>query len=190
MVAGFLGVDVGGMCRKMHGFAVWCLLQNPKSSHPVEKSAPKNPRQNPHLKICTQNPHQNPRLSSQLNTHRDPQRKGHKGCPLSYTLLLLVQVPENQKNHTKNPIRDSGGNLMAAKRILLNFRYLTNQNLPILPQHRFPHPAWKIAWKSSNKILTVSEYGFMYGSKRWKSKFSVDSRLRTQLRKQTASKLF
>ena len=38
--------------------------------------------------------------------------------------------------------------------------------------------------------LTESEYGFLYGSKRWKSQFWVDSQLKTQLRKQTASKLF
>ena len=38
--------------------------------------------------------------------------------------------------------------------------------------------------------LMVSEYGLVYGSKRWKSQFSVYSQLRTQLRKQTASKLF
>ena len=39
-------------------------------------------------------------------------------------------------------------------------------------------------------ILIVSEYGFVYGTKLWKSQFLVDSQLRTQLRKQTASKLF
>ena len=42
-------------------------------------------------------------------THRDPQRKGRKGCPLSYTLWLLTQVPENQKKlHQKSVTRLRG----------------------------------------------------------------------------------
>ena len=33
-------------------------------------------------------------------------------------------------------------------------------------------------------MVSDSEYGFVYGSKRWKCQFSVDSKLRTQLTKQ------
>ena len=43
-------------------------------------------------------------------------------------------------------------------------------------------------WHFRNQAM--SEYGFVYGSKLWKCQFSVDSQLRTQLRKQTASKVF
>ena len=37
---------------------------------------------------------------------------------------------------------------------------------------------------SGHEGQEVSEHGFVYGSKRWKSQFSVDSQLRTQLTKQ------
>ena len=101
-----LGVDFGGIFGKctVLRLGVFCKKSaknpHPKSAHPVEKSAPKSA---PKIRtnIRTPNLHQNPHPKSapkpSTNTHRDPQRKGHKGCPLSYTLLLLVQGPENQK---------------------------------------------------------------------------------------------
>ena len=62
------------------------------------------------------------------------------------------------------------------------FRFL-NQDLsrrkwetPGLPSLNLRFEPW--VW-----CQEVSEYGFVYGSKRWKSQFSVDSQLRTQLRK-------
>ena len=94
MVAGF-GVDFGGIFKEMHGSAV---TQNPHTQ--FKKTAPKSAPQI-RAKIRTQNldqnPHQNPHPKSATNAHRDPQPKGHKGCPWSDTLLLLAQVSENQK---------------------------------------------------------------------------------------------
>ena len=51
---------------------------------------------------------------------------------------------------------------------------------------KFVSPPLDFPKTSSRKagFQGVSEYGFMYGSKRWKSESSVDSQLRTQLTKQ------
>ena len=111
---GFLGkctvLRFGAFCKKS------AKNPHPKSAHPVEKSAPKstpkirtqNPHQNPHQNLHPKSdPESAPKLST--NTHRDPQRKVHKGCPLSYTLLLLAQVSENQKkSHQKSVTRLRG----------------------------------------------------------------------------------
>ena len=56
----------GGL-QDMHGSAVWRLVQ---------KSAPKIRTQNPHHK-----PHPKFALKLSTNTHRDQQRKGHRGVP-------------------------------------------------------------------------------------------------------------
>ena len=56
------------------------------------------------------------------------------------------------------------------------------------------HGAWRTFWSEGSTIIInhcefhildqeVSEYGFVYSSKRWKPQFSVDSQLRTQLTK-------
>ena len=90
---GFLGDFLGN--ARFCGLAP--SAKNPqKSAHPVVKSAPKStPKSAPKIrpkirtKIRIQNPHQNPHPKSatksapklSTNTHRDPQRKGHKGCP-------------------------------------------------------------------------------------------------------------
>ena len=108
------GCEFWGDFWKMHGSAVWRLLQkirknpHPKSAHPVERSAPISAPKI-RTKIRTQNPHQHARPKLSINTHRDPQRKGHKGCPLSYTFLLLAQVPKNpKKSHQKSVTRLRG----------------------------------------------------------------------------------
>ena len=119
MVAGF---GVWGDFWENARFCGWaCSAKNPlkirtQNPHTQLKNAPKSA---PKIcaKIRTQNPHQNPHAKStpklapklSTNTHRDPQQKGHKGCPLSYTLLLLAQVSENQeKLHRKSVTRLKG----------------------------------------------------------------------------------
>ena len=95
-------MDLGGFLGKCTAlrFGAFCKKSakdpHPKSAHPIEKSTPKSAP-----KIRTQNPHPKsapksaPKLST--NTHRDPQRKAHKECPLSCTLMLLAQVSEKKK---------------------------------------------------------------------------------------------
>ena len=85
-------------------------LKNPRQN-PRQKSAPKSAPKT-RTKIHTQNPHQNPRPSSQPIPTETHNEKGTRGVPWATRCCYSRRHPR-KKNRTKNPLRDSGGNLMA-----------------------------------------------------------------------------
>ena len=119
---GFLGkctvLRFGAFCKKS------AKNPHPKSAHPVEKSAPKsapkirtqNPHQNPHQNP-PQNPTQNPRPNFQPIPTETHNRKCTRGVPLATRCCYSRRSPKIKKNRTKNPLRDSGGNLVATKAV-------------------------------------------------------------------------
>ena len=117
MVAGFWVWIFGGFFRKctVLRFGAFCKKIRRKSAPKIRTPSCKT-RARIRTKIRTQNPQQNPRQALDQYPQR-PTTERAQGVSLSYTLLLLAKVSENPKKSHQNPLRDSGGNLMATEGI-------------------------------------------------------------------------